>query len=955
MKHSPLRFKLSNSVKILLRFLFILLSLPAWLNAQHTFEEKSDPGGLFSSTNQTFDSNSSLTTRTISLNYKSYAFTHWTINGTRQNDANGQALHKVQFNLLVNTVAIAHYLDQTIDSDQDDIPDWQEIKTSGNLEQNALSDLDGDGFPLADEVRLGLNPSVKNNITEGGISLRRSPKVFVNLGGARKLTIRSDPAGIVSSQLTYPEVNSTYASSSLNGLKNGYYFSHWEVNGVRQADSSGVGMGMTSQTMDIDKQIVAKYYAQDLDSDTDGIPDWYEWHEFGNLNHNGHSDTDGDGFSLSEEIKFGLSGVIKDNITEGGISMRRSRKLTVNLGGASKLTVVSDPRGLVPSEITFPEKNSTFTSSSINGLSNGYYFSHWEINGIRQADTQGVALGQVTEVLNEDKNIVAKYFEQNLDSDSDGIPDWYEWHEFGNLTHEGSSDPDGDGFSIADERKFGLSGVIKDNITEGGISSRRASTLSYVRDSNDPTDSDGDGLTDTQEIQLGTNTRKTDTDGDGFSDLQEGIDGTDPLLSSSFRNVAPNRIFAQSNLSIEENKPIGTLVGNLLNNDPNDPTSSGTYSYVFVDANGSNDNSKFTLETNGTLSSNQVFDYEPLAELNATDLSIRVRVSDSENLFFDSNVTISIINVVEDFNLPPSSLDLNGTTILENQPIGSLVGKFSATDPDANSTFSFKLIEGNETNQNQLFSIDQEGSLRTKSIFDFETNVSPFSIHVQVQDEFNASLENTFILLLLDTNPPFVQTLQSTILTEQKITLQATVEQNNDLPIISSGFQLSESTLFTDFTSWDNPHGNESNFSVEIPLSELKAENKYFFRAFAQNAEGISLGSMQSFITTPLPTTSEPWWNTDSEIAGGWRNSPWFGTFLPYPQGWIYHIDLGWLFTHSGETGDLWLWSNELGWLWSGPGVYPYLFHLSTAHWLYFLAKREGKPLFYDYNTKSIK
>ena len=133
MKHSPLRFKLSNSVKILLRSLFILLCLPAWLNAQHTFEEKSDPGGLFSSTNQTFDSNSSLTTRTISLNYGSYAFTHWTINGTRQNDANGQALHKVQFNLLVNTVAIAHYLDQTIDSDQDGIPDWQEIKTSGNL------------------------------------------------------------------------------------------------------------------------------------------------------------------------------------------------------------------------------------------------------------------------------------------------------------------------------------------------------------------------------------------------------------------------------------------------------------------------------------------------------------------------------------------------------------------------------------------------------------------------------------------------------------------------------------------------------------------------------------------------------------------------------------------------------------------------------------------------------
>ena len=228
-------------------------------------------------------------------------------------------------------------------------------------------------------------------------------------------------------------------------------------------------------------------------------------------------------------------------------------------------------------------------------------------------------------------------------------------------------------------------------------------------------------------------------------------------------------------------------------------------------------------------------------------------------------------------------------------------------------------------------------------------------VRIQVLDEFNASLQKTFAISIIDTLAPYVQTMPAKYDKNDVITLQATVEQNNDLPIISSGFQLSESTLFSNFTSWDNPHGNESNFSVEIPLSELKAENKYFFRAFAQNAEDISLGSMQSFITPPLPTTSEPWWNTDSEIAGGWRNSPWFGTFLPYPQGWIYHIDLGWLFTHSGENGDLWLWSNELGWLWSGPGVYPYLFQNSTANWLYFLAKREGKPLFYDYTTKSVK
>lgn len=42
-------------------------------------------------------------------------------------------------------------------------------------------------------------------------------------------------------------------------------------------------------------------------------------------------------------------------------------------------------------------------------------------------------------------------------------------------------------------------------------------------------DSDGDGLTDDEELRLGTDPRKADTDGDGQSDRQEVAQGTDPL------------------------------------------------------------------------------------------------------------------------------------------------------------------------------------------------------------------------------------------------------------------------------------------------------------------------------------------------------------------------------------------------------------------------------------------
>ena len=393
----------------------------------------------------------------------------------------------------------------------------------------------------------------------------------------------------------------------------------------------------------------------------------------------------------------------------------------------------------------------------------------------------------MTEILDQDKSLVAKYYEQSLDSDSDGIPDWYEMHEFGHLYTMAILTPMGMDFPLADERRFGLSGVIDDNITEGGISMRRSSQYSYVRDANDTTDSDGDGLTDSQEIQLGTNTQLVDTDGDGFSDFQESVDGTNPLSASSFRNVAPSSVVAPvAGLSVEENRTVGTFVGNFSVSDANDPHNTGAYTFSLVDTNGSNDNSNFSLESNGTLTTNHIFDYELLAELNATDRSILVRVSDSAGLFVENNFTVSILNVIEDFdsdgiedhidtdddndgfsdlkelaygsdprdasslaNSPPTTIDLNGSTIPENSPTGTFVGEFIATDPDTNSSLTFSLIDNNSTIQ-LLFTLDSNGKLSTVAPFDFESNTTQYTLQVRVSDEQNASTEGNFTVSILN-------------------------------------------------------------------------------------------------------------------------------------------------------------------------------------------------------------
>ena len=96
-------------------------------------------------------------------------------------------------------------------------------------------------------------------------------------------------------------------------------------------------------------------------------------------------------------------------------------------------------------------------------------------------------------------------------------------------------------------------------------------------------------------------------------------------------------------------------------------------------------------------------------------------------------------------------MDLNVTaplTVAENQPIGTLVGEFSATDPDANATLTYHLVSGAGGGENSLFTLETNGTLRTATSFDYETNASTYSIRVLAKDEHNASVEGNFTVTL---------------------------------------------------------------------------------------------------------------------------------------------------------------------------------------------------------------
>ena len=84
---------------------------------------------------------------------------------------------------------------------------------------------------------------------------------------------------------------------------------------------------------------------------------------------------------------------------------------------------------------------------------------------------------------------------------------------------------------------------------------------------------------------------------------------------------------------------------------------------------------------------------------------------------------------------------------MENQPIGTIVGEFNATDPDGDA-ITYNFVNGE--NNNSLFSLDINGTLKTATTFDYESNASTYTITVQAKDELNATTEGSFTVTLLD-------------------------------------------------------------------------------------------------------------------------------------------------------------------------------------------------------------
>ena len=201
-------------------------------------------------------------------------------------------------------------------------------------------------------------------------------------------------------------------------------------------------------------------------------------------------------------------------------------------------------------------------------------------------------------------------------------------------------------------------------------------------------------------------------------------------------NEAPTNLFL-SNDTITENQAIGTQIG-LFSSTDIDAGDAFTYALVF--GTGSADNALFAI-SGDTLKSAASYDYEAKSLY-----SIRVRSTDKGGLYTERTFSIGVTDV----NEAPTDIALSATSVAENMAAGTAVATISSTDPDPNNTFTYSLVSGAGSANNNLFVI--EGStLKTTAAFDYEAAAS-YGIRIRSADQSGLYSEKTFTIAVTNVN-----------------------------------------------------------------------------------------------------------------------------------------------------------------------------------------------------------
>ena len=390
-------------------------------------------------------------------------FTHWTIS-TQQDfaarDAWGRACDAPRFKLYEDTTLTAHYLPAMRDTDGDGVPDGYELYWYGNLDQDAASDTDGDGFTFAEEIANGTNPLMPENEVAGAIAYGDGALLLYNPSGYASVVVRSEPAVLFTASEEWLRPGTYVGTGTYSPTSSA--FAYWTLNGVPVRDAWGRAVDRVELMMPTGAvELVAHTESND---NTRMKLYWY-----GRTDIAMDSDTDGDGFTFAEELANGTNPLMPDSTVEGPIAYADSELLQYNPYNLQPYTIRSDPEGALFETIHDYAPFGTFVNAT-QYAPNISTFACWVLNGVEQRDAWGRAVEVLSlQMSTNAQELVAKVIEDEAARLS------YYW--YGRTDVAMDSDTDGDGFTFAEEIANGTNPLMPDSAVEGPIAYADSDTL----------------------------------------------------------------------------------------------------------------------------------------------------------------------------------------------------------------------------------------------------------------------------------------------------------------------------------------------------------------------------------------------------------------------------------------------------------------------------------------------
>ena len=283
---------------------------------------RSEPeGALFASSTNWVVPGSVVTTP--SYDHESTIFAYWSMNGSRQDDRWGRALDSVSFTMPSNSVEVVAY------TATDDFA-RQALYWYGCPAESAPSDSDNDGFTFSEELALGTNPLFADEYPTGGIEYADSDLLLYNPYSIQPYILRSEPDGaLFASSTNWVRAGTTVSTETFSPTSSA--FAYWTSGGAEQRDRWGRALDSLSFAMPTNELEVVAHTEND-----DFARQSLYW--YGRADMAADSDTDGDGFTFSEELALGTNPLFTDEYPPGGIEYADSELLEANLQPYEQLT-----------------------------------------------------------------------------------------------------------------------------------------------------------------------------------------------------------------------------------------------------------------------------------------------------------------------------------------------------------------------------------------------------------------------------------------------------------------------------------------------------------------------------------------------------------------------------------------------------------------------------------------